>query len=87
MSIRPGIRVAVNLAPFIGASSASKHTIACQTLEVRNDELLVRTEAPCRPVSLWVHRAWVERVIDEPHSAGPPLAGRHAARPTIASGV
>jgi len=64
-TIRKGSRVAVNLAPFIGSLSRSKHRVPCCALEVRENSVLVRTEEPYRSVSLWVQADWIEQVESE----------------------
>ena len=67
MTISKGSRVAVNLAPFIGAQSPSRHRVACRVLEVREGAVLVHTENPYRSVSLWVGADWVEPLSAEAH--------------------
>jgi hypothetical protein len=71
MSVRQGSHVAVNLAPFIGSTSPSKHHVACQAIEVRDDAVLVRTEEPLRSVSLWVATGWIENELRAPPPSPP----------------
>ena len=60
MNLQPGNRVLVNVAPFIGSMRRHKEWIPCEVLAVDGDRVHVRTEAPCRPVSLWVASHWIE---------------------------
>jgi hypothetical protein len=66
MGIAKGDRVSVNLAPFIGSMLPCKETIACTVVEVRGVHVLVETEPPYRPLSLWVLHDWVEGLHREP---------------------
>ena len=60
MDIRPGDRVAVNLAPFIGSVTKSQTTIDCRVVAVEGDHVEVRTEHPYRDVLLRVKSVWIE---------------------------
>lgn len=79
-SIEKGSRVAVNLAPFIGSQSPSKHRVACRALEVGESSVLVRTEEPYRSVSLWVQAAWIEQVESEATASS---SARRPVRPVL----
>jgi hypothetical protein len=63
MILKPGDRVLVNIAPFIGSMKRSEDSIPCEVLDVDGAEVQVRTEQPYRTVSLWVLASWVDSVI------------------------
>jgi hypothetical protein len=61
MEIRPGDRVLVNLAPFIGSPIRSPHVIPCRVITFAADSAVIQTEPPYRAVELSVLPQWVER--------------------------
>lgn len=65
MDLRPGDRVLVNLAPFIGSVLPSKESIPCVVLEVGHTHVRVRTLPPYREVSLQVLSCWVDGRVKE----------------------
>jgi hypothetical protein len=65
MEIQEGDRVRVNLAPFIGSMIRANQSIPCEVLAVSGLQVHVRTEPPCRCVSLWVLSNWIEGYADE----------------------
>jgi hypothetical protein len=60
MEIQVGDHVLVNVAPFIGSLRRNKQSVACEVLAVQDDEVEIRTLAPCREVSLTVERYWID---------------------------
>jgi hypothetical protein len=60
MKLKKGDRVLVNVAPFIGSLMRCEETVACEVLDVNGPQVFVRSEPPCRAVSLWVLSHWVE---------------------------
>jgi hypothetical protein len=63
MDLRVGDTVLVNVAPFIGSLRRNKQSVACEVVEVRGDEIEIRTLAPCREVSITIERYWVDRKV------------------------
>jgi hypothetical protein len=63
MELRVGDQVLVNVAPFIGSLRRNKQSVACEVLEVREDEIEIRTLAPCREVSMTIERFWIDRKL------------------------
>ena len=76
MDLRVGDQVLVNVAPFIGSLRRNKQSVACEVLEVRGDEIEIRTLAPCREVCLTIERFWVDRKMT-------PLSARPAREPAL----
>lgn len=74
MSFTEGDRVLVNLAPFIGAAQPSKDSVACEVLAVREDQIQVCPEPPCRSLQLWVHTRWIERKLENRRGAEMPVS-------------
>jgi hypothetical protein len=68
MPFIPGDRVLVNVAPFIGLSRPARDSVPCEILDVVDDQVLVRPEPPCRSISLWIDRQWIDCRIDSPHA-------------------
>ena len=60
MEVKKGDAVIVNIAPFIGSAARCSESISCVVLDVDGFQALVRTEPPCREVSLWVMLSWLE---------------------------
>jgi hypothetical protein len=58
--VHEGQQVQVNLAPFIGWQHRSRQSVACRVIAVRGDSVHVSTLNPCRQVTMWVQRSWVE---------------------------
>ncbi len=65
MEIQEGDRVLVNIAPFIGSIMRANQAIRCEVLALSGLQVHVRTEPPCRCVSLWVLSNWIEGYADE----------------------
>ncbi len=63
MDLRRGDQVLVNVAPFIGSLRRNKQSVACEVVDVRGDEIEIRTLAPCREVCLTIERFWVDRKL------------------------
>ena len=63
MDLRVGDQVLVNVAPFIGSLRRNKQSVACEVLDVRGDEIEIRTLEPCREVSMTIERFWVDRKL------------------------
>lgn len=63
MDLRAGDMVLVNVAPFIGSLRRNKQSVTCEVLEVRGDDIEIRTLAPCREVSITIERDWVDRKL------------------------
>jgi len=64
MDIQVGDRVLVNVAPFIGSLRRNRQSVACEVLAVKDDEVEIRTLAPCREVSLTIERFWIDRKLE-----------------------
>ncbi len=66
MDIRPGDRVSVNLAPFIGSKCRSRQSVPCEVLAVDEDfGLQVAAEHPCRRCVLCVDPDWVDERLPD----------------------
>ena len=64
MGIQQGEHVLVNLAPFIGSSRPSKHSIPCSVLAIDGTMVEVETAEPYRRVSLWVSSRWIDSKLE-----------------------
>lgn len=62
MAIRPGDRVNVNLAPFIGSPLPSDQWIPCEVLQIDGVHVRVASQPPYRRVELWVLADWIQAV-------------------------